>query len=114
MITFVAANSAFLYYLFVVVPTITTYRPDLVSNIAIGILALGASQVVQFVTGWGAAPTGKFNVGPLSLGAGLPVLPLPGRPAPPTRGRQPPPALERARFPSLTPRSAPPRWRWDF
>mmetsp|Transcript_8953 Transcript_8953/g.24873 ORF Transcript_8953/g.24873 Transcript_8953/m.24873 type:complete len:297 (-) Transcript_8953:143-1033(-) len=70
---FVACNSALAYYLARVVPEQTVYAPGLVHCIGYGILALGTFQVIQFATGWGAAPTGKFNEGALSLQVGLPV-----------------------------------------
>ena len=70
---FVLCNAAFAFYLLAVVPTLDYHQPGLVSAIALGILALGASQVVQYVTGFGAAPTGKFNTGMLAMEAGLPV-----------------------------------------
>ena len=66
-LVFVSCNLLQLYYLTSVVPSLTSYSPGLVANISYGILALGASQVVQFVTGFGAAPTGKFNEGVLSV-----------------------------------------------
>jgi 3-oxo-5-alpha-steroid 4-dehydrogenase 1 len=72
-LVFVAANLSFGWYLLTVAPTLTIYHEGLCANISYGILALGFSQVVQFVTGWGAAPTGKFNVGALSFNAALPV-----------------------------------------
>ena len=70
---FVLCNAAFAFYLLAVVATLDYHQPGLVSAIALGILALGASQVVQYVTGFGAAPTGKFNTGMLAMEAGLPV-----------------------------------------
>ena len=70
---FVLCNAAFAFYLLAVVPHLDFHKPELVNKIAFGILALGASQVVQYVTGFGAAPTGKFNTGMLAMEAGLPV-----------------------------------------
>ena len=70
---FLACNSAFGYFLLVIVPS---FGPDWLptaKNIGLGVLALGAFQVLQFITGWGAAPTGKFNTGALALPVGLPV-----------------------------------------
>ena len=70
---FIACNSVFLYYLAGVTPQHTAFAPTAVRYISYGILGLGLSQVLQFVSGFGAAPTGKFNSGMLGLKAGLPV-----------------------------------------
>ena len=70
---FILCNSLFGYYLINVVPTFSSAWASAAQNIGYGILALGVFQVLQFVTGWGAAPTGKFNTGALALPVGLPV-----------------------------------------
>mmetsp|Transcript_3156 Transcript_3156/g.10539 ORF Transcript_3156/g.10539 Transcript_3156/m.10539 type:complete len:289 (+) Transcript_3156:208-1074(+) len=73
-LVFIACNAAFGYYLLAIVPILSAaYAPSVVSAIGSGILLLGAFQLLMFVTGWGAAPTGKFNQGVLALSVGLPV-----------------------------------------
>lgn len=71
-VIFTASNAAFLYYLFVIVPTLDA-SPPAVENIALGIVLLGVFQVLQHITGFGAAPTGKFNTGVLAVKLTLPV-----------------------------------------
>jgi 3-oxo-5-alpha-steroid 4-dehydrogenase 1 len=70
---FVAANACFVYYLLCVVPMIDGYRPTVVTYIGMGMLGLGGCQALQFVTGFGSAPTGKFNNGPTACHVALPV-----------------------------------------
>lgn len=71
-VIFVACNSVFFYYLWHVSGLITKPDEALVSMLSTGIVLLGVFQVAQFVTGFGSAPTGKFNEGMLSTGVTLP------------------------------------------